>query len=201
MRSVPIVVDEGRGEKRGLEDSEFMESDDVIAGIAHSDGKVIYLDDITKEELDPDQVQAGMEKEWQSFQKFEVLKPATADELVGHKMVGLRWVLRKRKDSVKARLVAQEVNLGDWSDAFAATPTLIGQRLLIWTFLNNADYVVGSLDISTAFLHASLPDGHVVALKKPKFGVASDEKCDGFFAQKAVYGLRVAPRAFSGMLC
>ena len=79
----------------------------------------------------------------ESFEKLKVLREATFAEAEGHKLIGLRWVLRQRKDSVKARLVAQEVNVGSWADAFAATPTLVGQRILTWVLLTRPNYVMG----------------------------------------------------------
>ncbi len=55
---------------------------------------------------------------------------------------------------------------------------------------------MGVLDISTARLHANLPEGHKYFLRKPLYGLGADGDCECYEAMKAVYGLRVAPRAF-----
>ncbi len=98
-----------------------------------------------------------MKKEMERFENLKVLKEITFAEAAGHKLIGLRWVLRQSKDSVKARLAAQEVNVGSWADAFAATPTLVGQIILTWVLITRPNYVMGVLDISTAFLQSEIP--------------------------------------------
>ena len=61
-----------------------------------------------------------MEKEWTSLKDFGILEPCTKEFVIAHgckKPVELRWLLRRKpKDGneklVKARIVAQQVNLG-----------------------------------------------------------------------------------------
>eukprot|EP00972_Heterocapsa_arctica_P115360 16447298-Heterocapsa_arctica.AAC.1 len=47
------------------------------------------------------------------------------------------WVLSDQIDTVKCRLVACEVNYGEWRDAFAATPTSVSMLLLLQRALGN----------------------------------------------------------------
>ena len=93
---------------------------------------------------------------------------------------------------MKARIVVQDVYRGTWEDTFAAAPTSVGQRLLMFYAQRRGwSIVVG--DVSTAFLHAPLPEGaEIFACPPPSL------KVEGIIwrLRKAVYGLRQAPRLF-----
>eukprot|EP00972_Heterocapsa_arctica_P062413 9199858-Heterocapsa_arctica.AAC.1 len=78
----------------------------------------------------------------------------------GIKPIKSGWVLSSRVDTVKCRLVACEVNYGEWRDAFAATPTSVSMRLLLQRALVN-NWRVVTADVSTAFLHAKLDNDDV----------------------------------------
>ena len=98
------------------------------------------------------------EKERERRRRFAVSRPATrADsQVVGGKIIASRWVLRKTGTEVKARWVVEELNTGRWVDGYAAAPTLLGQKLLVWRGLKHKrSFVI--LDVTTAFLHAPLP--------------------------------------------
>ncbi len=96
---------------------------------------------------------------------------------------------------MKAGIVAQQVNLGDWLDVCAATPTSIGQRLIVWVAVR-LSRIIGSIDISTAFLHARVPDDIFLFASKLASGVGSDDPCDLYWVRQALYGFRVSPRLF-----
>ena len=83
--------------------------------------------------LDEARVKKGMEKEGMSLNSFKTYVEADASEPVkyGVKPIRSGWVLTDRGETVKARLVAQEVNHGDWADVFAATPTWASLRLFL----------------------------------------------------------------------
>eukprot|EP00972_Heterocapsa_arctica_P088140 12997898-Heterocapsa_arctica.AAC.1 len=49
----------------------------------------------------------------------------------GKNIISSRWLLKRKKAEVRARLVAQESNNGSPCDTFAATPTSTGRRLLV----------------------------------------------------------------------
>eukprot|EP00972_Heterocapsa_arctica_P069002 10197144-Heterocapsa_arctica.AAC.1 len=59
---------------------------------------------------------------------------------------------------MKVRVVAQEINDGSIQDTYAATPTNIGARILLYEALRRG-WPVMLGDVSTAFLHAFLPEG------------------------------------------
>ncbi|CAE8679812.1 unnamed protein product [Polarella glacialis] len=108
--------------------------------------------------LDPGQVEQGMAKERQSLRDFRVYAEVDESEpqSVGAKIVPSAWVLGAKHGGVKARLVAQQVNTGGWADTFAATPSGCAHRLLLLVAARK-QWPVQLGDVSTAFLHASLP--------------------------------------------
>eukprot|EP00972_Heterocapsa_arctica_P068542 10126690-Heterocapsa_arctica.AAC.1 len=55
----------------------------------------------------------------------------------GMKLIKSGWAMSHRDETVKCRLVACEVNYGEWRDAFAATPTSVSMRLLLQRALVN----------------------------------------------------------------
>eukprot|EP00972_Heterocapsa_arctica_P064230 9478193-Heterocapsa_arctica.AAC.1 len=83
------------------------------------------------------------------MEDFEVIKevPEEEQKKLGKKVINCGW----------CRVVAQAFNWGDWADTFAATPTTAGQRLLLH-HAAAADMEVVMGDVSTAFLHAALPE-------------------------------------------
>ena len=93
---------------------------------------------------------------------------------------------------MKARLVAQEVNHGEWADVFAATPSWTSIRLLLQRAALNG-WPVRIADISTAFLHAPMGPGERVYITPP-----ATEKVPGkvWRLQRSLYGLRRSPQRF-----
>ena len=81
-------------------------------------------------------------------------------------------------------------------DGFAATPTGIGQRLLLWKALQSK-WSLFLLDIATAFLHAMMPEDSCICVRldavpeeiRQEFGMLV--RCC-----RALYGLRESPRLF-----
>ncbi len=152
-----------------------------------------WLDSRTGAVLDPTLVEIGMTNELESLQSFEVGKDVPEEEPknLGKKVINCGWVLSERgPDRVKCRVVAQEINWGDWADVFAATPTTSGQRLLLHHAAVLGMEVVLA-DVSTAFLHAALPEP--VYVRPP-----SNVRRQGMVwrLSKALYGLRKSPQLF-----
>ena len=160
--------------------------------------------------LDSDQVRVGMKKEDTSIRDFDVydLEPESvvrkAENAV---LLGSRWVLKQATpETVKARVVAQELNRGGQKrDVFAASPTTVGQRLLLERAVRDSRQFSGAPmsvcfgDVSTAFLHASLPMG----TNDPVYYVLPPAELRQYTStgevlywrlKKALYGLRAAPR-------
>ena len=136
-----------------------------------------WYDDLDDHVLDTKQVEIGMQSELNSFKQMEVKEdvPYSAyeqDPNPNKQLVSSRFVLVDRSKPgaprVKARIVAQQLNLsgGTWAETFAATPTTLGQRLLLWHAAKNG-WKVQTADVSTAFLHASLPAGDAVYIIPP----------------------------------
>ncbi|CAE8640336.1 unnamed protein product [Polarella glacialis] len=146
--------------------------------------------------LDPGQVEQGMAKERQSLRDFHVYTEVdeSEPESLGAKIVPSAWVLGAKHGGVKARLVAQQVNTGGWADTFAATPSGCAHRLLLLVAARK-QWPVQLGDVSTAFLHASLPQP--VYLRPP----ATERKPGKVWKlAKALYGLRQSPQLFQQFL-
>ena len=81
------------------------------------------------------------------------------EDIGDQRVIAMRQLLPVRPvKGIKARMVAQDVNRGGHQDTFAASPTTLGQRLLMrMSVVNGWELAVG--DVSTAFLHTPLPEG------------------------------------------
>ena len=83
-------------------------------------------------------------------------------------MIQTRWVLRWKGDDVKARLVAKGYDQ-DTTDqeTYASTPLLLSfKAAILFAILRGWKVLFG--DISTAFLHADLPEGDYIYVEPPK---------------------------------
>eukprot|EP00972_Heterocapsa_arctica_P048740 7182341-Heterocapsa_arctica.AAC.1 len=122
---------------------------------------MVWYDEYTGKELDPVKAKAAMDKELSSFATFRVKtdRPEREAREIGAKIVTSRWIVHDRGavKGYKARLVAREVNDGSLADTYAATPSPIGQRLLLlWATRHRWTVTTG--DVSTAFLHAPIDE-------------------------------------------
>jgi hypothetical protein len=148
-------------------------------------------------ELPYAEVLAGRKRELASIDLFHVYQEILeADVPSGVRVIPTRFLYRLKKDgTVKARLVVQQVRataLGiSFADTFAACPTLLGGRVLIWHAERQA-WPLREGDVSTAFLHASLPDDLVIVVRPP----ACLNRGKLWRLRKALYGLRVSPKLF-----
>ena len=91
-------------------------------------------------------------------------------------------------------MVCNEINYGSWRDAFAATPTSIGLRMVLWwATLHHWATCVG--DIVAAFLFAHLPKDWRVAIIPPNTEL-EPEGLSGevWWCHRALYGMREAPQ-------
>ena len=160
-----------------------------------------WFDDVTGHLLDTKEVEAAMDKERESLRsfKFAELKDTRQMNMSKTVVIGTPWVVRLKptatnSQSVKARLVAQQLNTGHWTHAFAAAPTPTGLRLVMLCALKH-DLLLYTLDVSTAFLHAAWPkgEGYDEGLLRPP----ATEKLDEWLMWRplrALYGLRASPR-------
>lgn len=143
-------------------------------GLVLSEGP--WINPETGEFLDEKQVQKGVERERQCFDKSKVEEEVTYEyyeELVrqGKKVVIVKagWVLKqKTADIVRARLVAQQVSDGsDQMESYCPTPKQMSHRLVMararrrkWTCLKE--------DVTTAFLQALRKSDEIVLAIPPE---------------------------------
>ncbi|CAE8617205.1 unnamed protein product [Polarella glacialis] len=148
-------------------------------------------------ELPLDQVLAGRRKELGSLASFHVYDELDPwDVPAGTRILPSRFLyVIKRPGEVKARLVVQETrrmasNL-TWLEVFAACPTTIAVRLVVWHALVQ-DWVIQEGDVSTPFLHAPLDKGAQIYVQPPScIDVGKIWKL-----RQALYGLRRSPKMF-----
>ena len=164
-----------------------------------------WFDDVTKEVLNESLVEAGMVKERANMKKFGVYQPATwADyKRLGGKVIPSRWVLRQRGQAeaatVKARIVAQEINTGIWKDVYAATPSGVALRILLWWADRNG-WRVELGDVTAAFLHAKYLGDKPTFIIPPKsevVGLPAGALGELWLLCQMLYGLREAPRVWN----
>ena len=206
-------IEEGEQENRTLRRSERQTSkpkylEDYVL-LAEEEGEIllICLND------EPKSFEEARElKEWidackdeiQSIEKNEVWK--LVDLPSGAKSIGLRWIFKIKRNSdgsinkYKARLVAKgyvQQHGIDFDEVFAPVARLETIRLLISIAATNG-WEVHHLDVKTAFLHGELKE--TVYVTQPEgFQVKGSER-KVYKLNKALYGLRQAPRAWNNKL-
>ncbi|CAE8660968.1 unnamed protein product [Polarella glacialis] len=148
-------------------------------------------------ELPYEAVLQGRRKELTSMRNFKVYEEVSDGDLpAGTKVIPCRFLYKMKKDgAVKARLVVQQVRstatgLG-WAQTFAACPTILGGRVVVWCAEVHRWPIVEG-DVSTAFLHAPLPDDDWTVVRPPSCIYVGKL----WRLKKALYGLRVAPKIF-----
>ena len=151
-------------------------------------------------------------KYWENFSKAEEAELSAFSELKvwelvpkpkGANVVGTRWVYDVKVDSsgavsrYKARLVAQGFSQKegiDYNETFAPTMHVKTMRVLL-ALAARENLEVHQYDISTAFLHASLQE--TVYVRQPKGHVVKGKEEWVYKLNKAMYGLKNAPKAYS----
>ncbi|KAG7599393.1 Zinc finger CCHC-type [Arabidopsis suecica] len=144
------------------------------------------------------------EEEINSIEKFKVWD--LVDLPLGVKPIGLKWVFKLKRNSdgsinkYKARLVAkgyvQQYGV-DFEEVFAHVARIETIRLLIKLAASHG-WEIHHLDVKTAFLHGELKENvYVYQLE----GFEREESRNRVYKlNKALYGLRQAPRAWNNKL-
>lgn len=124
----------------------------------------------------------------------------------GHRAIGLKWVFKLKKDAEgrvakhKARLVAkgyvQQPGI-DFEEVFALVARLESVRLLL-AQAAQAGWTVHHMDVKSAFLNGELAEE--VYVKQPPGFVEEGREHQVLRLDKALYGLRQAPRAWNSKL-
>ncbi|KAG7570069.1 Glycosyltransferase 61 [Arabidopsis thaliana x Arabidopsis arenosa] len=151
-------------------------------------------------------------KEWvhaceDEINSIEKLKTWNLVDLpIGAKPIGLKWVFKLKRNSDgsinkhKARLVAkgyvQQYGV-DFEEVFAPVARLETIRLLIDVAASHG-WEIHHLDVKTAFLHGELKETVFVSQPEGFEKKGYEEKV--YKLNKALYGLRQAPRAWNNKL-
>lgn len=124
----------------------------------------------------------------------------------GHRPVGLKWVYKVKKNAAgkvikhKARLVAkayvQQPGV-DYDEAFAPVARIESVPLLL-ALTAQEGWEVHHMDVKSAFLNGELPEE--VYVKQPDGFVVEGQEDKVLCLDKALYGLRQAPRAWNTKL-
>jgi hypothetical protein len=145
-----------------------------------------------------DELRISMTKEFESLKDFEVFKEIPISECSEDEIrnaYSYTWVHRRKPTEVRSRLCiqGQYQPISDRDDTYASTPIMVILRILLTMALARS-WSIKTLDISTAFLHATVvsTDGERILMKPPsEFYPNSDVL---WWIQKAMYGLRTSPK-------
>ena len=156
--------------------------------------------------------EAKNSKEWTRAceDEIESIEKNRTWELVelplGAKAIGLKWVFKIKRNAdgsinkFKARLVAkgyvQQYGV-DFEEVFAPVARLETIRLLISLAATNG-WEIHHLDVKTAFLHGELKE--IVYVSQPEGFEKKGYEKKVYRLNKALYGLRQAPRAWNNKL-
>ena len=189
-----------RGLERARDDQNYEEFMEELEGRVHREIDAVagegppWYDTRTGALLNTKLLQEGMDHERASLEAFKVRTEVSEEEpkKAGVRPIRMGWVLSDRGATVKARMVACEVNHGEWCDAFAATPTSVAMRLALQRGMARG-WTIFTADISTAFLHAVLDEDDLVYVLPP----TTDRRPGHVWRLwRALYGLRRAPQYF-----
>ena len=145
--------------------------------------------------------QAAIERELQAFNENEAW--VVVDKPKDKRIVGCRWVFKKKKDSngdvncYRARLVARgytQTKGVDYQETFAPVVKLSCLRML-FSMSARLDLEIDHIDVCTAFLNGSLNEEIFMRVPEGFSGnFKSDKVC---LLKKAVYGLKQSARMWN----
>ena len=169
-----------------------------------------WFETATGVQLKDELVEKGMNRERKDFIDFDVYDEVPVEDYsraqqegLSPELVGSGWVLARKPDnSVRARCVATQVNYGTEMSTFAATPTVVGLRILLLRALQRG-WKVRTADISVAFLHSKIPSDQHIFVRPPATEDSKHGYAKGKFfwtLKRALYGLRQAPKFFQECL-
>lgn len=145
----------------------------------------------------------AMDKEFDSMHKNNVW--SIIERPTHSKTIRSRWVFRKKKkgesEFFKARLVAkgfQQEKSFSSGDVYAPVANLTTLRSLL-AVSNHRNYYIEKLDVCTAFLYGELNDEENVLMEIPD-GLSVDSDKYVCRLQKAIYGLKEAPKRWNNRL-
>ena len=159
-------------------------------------------DEITGLRLDRGQLESGLQTEMQALEKLGVgisLSESEAVKLAKEHRIPIlssRWVMtQKTEDICRCRLVVKDFKAKGESALYEGwySPTSSVEALRIAVAVaSQRGYCLGTLDISTAFMFASLDEGDTVLVRLPT-NVLHQKQRVVTSLRKAMNGLRKAP--------
>ena len=159
-------------------------------------------DEITGLRLDRGQLESGLQTEMQALEKLGVgisLSESEAVKLAKEHRIPIlssRWVMtQKTEDICRCRLVVKDFKAKGESALYEGwySPTSSVEALRIAVAVaSQRGYCLGTLDISTAFMFASLDEGDTVLVRLPT-SVLHQKQRVVTSLRKAMNGLRKAP--------
>jgi hypothetical protein len=160
-----------------------------------------FMQPITEEEL----VNSRAD-EIKKLQTFEVYQEVPVSAGANQKIITCTWVDRRRGPGVKSRICAREFRRkGDRDNEFFATTPASTSTRVIDLIACSLGLSTMTADVSSAFLHAKIPEGTTVLIQPPEGCVGADGSPCLWRLNKWLYGLRGAPQAwnqhFSSVLC
>ena len=163
---------------------------------------VCAWDEITGLRLDRGQLESGLRTEMQALEKLGVglsLSEVEAVKLAkecGISILSSRWVMTQKTDDIcRCRLVVKDFKTKGESALYEGwySPTSSVEALRIAVAIaSQRGYCLGTLDISTAFMFASLDEGDTVLVRLPT-NVLHQKQRVVTSLKKAMNGLRKAP--------
>lgn len=134
---------------------------------------------------------AAMQKELDEFDRLQVRKKVKRAEVQYPPVIDCRWVLKEKSDgTLRARIVVRGF-LEQLTQSSTYAPTAAASTLrLALAVAAKKNFNIYQADFSAAFLNAKL---HQPVMVKPPAGIDEDYY---WRLEKAVYGLKVAPRSW-----
>ena len=162
---------------------------------------VCAWDEITGLRLDRGQLESGLRTKMQALEKLGVglsLSEVEAVKLAkecGISILSSRWVMTQKTDDIcRCRLVVKDFKTKGESalyEGYSPTSSVEALRIAV-AIASQRGYCLGTLDISTAFMFASLDEGDTVLVRLPT-NVLHQKQRVVTSLKKAMNGLRKAP--------
>ena len=111
----------------------------------------------TGDSLHPERVLAGMRTEIQMLAGLYAFKVVPLSHAAYKTLLDSCWALDEKGDVVKARFRAKEFNVGKAPGLYAATTSVVAERLLDW-YAVHMDWPRIVCDVSSAFVHVPEKD-------------------------------------------
>ena len=156
--------------------------------------------------MDAKQLESGIKKEFEQLEKLEVGDFVSEDEAhalskkSGVKILTSRWVhVQKTPELVRSRLVVCDFRSTGLSSLrehlYSPTTSIVGLRIAL-ALAQYFGWWIFTLDVSTAFLFATLLESERQVICLPASAQGEDGGKAYLYLRKALYGLRRAPFAW-----